>query len=312
MPALRCWLLCSSVVISVCLILPGRCPAEEPARAASKEPANEPIDSSPTDDMAKARRDYMLKAMQKYSVVVDGDTTKKATLDSTAMLRWSNPLGDVDDGLMSIYSTGPLERPAMITHFYLHGKALNGLEMMEFADIHPGQIELFRGPQQVWSPASRYSKFEVLPDGPRPSDSAALRLTQIKQMANRFEIIDGFRETNSEPKPYVLRMMSRPTYRYGKPDSEIIDGALFTFVVSTDPEACLLIEIHRKGEETTWQYTIIPMTIYSLDASLDGRPVWKKPEAMIFGNPTAAHYIASYRRDPGEPALKTLAPTPKP
>jgi hypothetical protein len=130
-------------------------------------------------------------------------------------------------------------------------------------------------------------------------------------MAARFEIIDGFRETKSEPKPVVLRMMSRPTYRYGKPDGEIVDGALFTFVVSTDPEACLAIEIHRKDGASTWEYAVFPMTIYSLDAKLDGKTVWTKPEAMVFGNPAAPHFISPYRRDPGEPPLKSLAPVPK-
>lgn len=273
--------------------------------------AREPEDSSPKDAMAKARQEYMLKAMQKYTVVMDDDENKKATLDAKTMLRWSNPLGDVDDGLMSVYSTGPNERPAMIAHFYLHGAALNGLEMQEFADIHPGKVELFRGQRKIWSPESRYSKFEKLRDGPKPSDNAALRLAQMKTMAARFEIIDGFRETNSEPKPHVLRMMSRPTCRYGKPEGEIIDGVLFTFVVSTDPEACLAIEIHKVDGVTTWQYAIFPMTIYSLDARLDGKLVWTKPEAMVFGNPTAPHYISQYTRNPGEQPLKNLVPAPK-
>ncbi len=270
----------------------------------------EPEDSSPKDELAKKRQEHILKAMQKYEVVVDGDADKKATLDSKALLRWSNPTSDVADGLMSVYSTGPTERPAMIAHIYVHGAGLNGLAMMEFADVHPGQVELFRGKQKVWSPRSRYSKFETLPDGPKPSDNAALRLSQMKKMAARFEIIDGFHDKDSKPQPQVLRMMSRPTYRYGKPDGEIIDGALFTFVVATDPEACLLIEIHRKGDVTTWEYMVLPMTIYSLDAKLDGKPVWTKPEAMVFGDPTAPHYISPYNGDAGEAPFRS--PLPKP
>jgi hypothetical protein len=278
-------------------------------RTAEDPPAREPEDSAPKDDLAKERQKYILRAMKKYEVVVDEDHDKRATLAETALLRWSNPLGDVDDGLMSVYSLGPKERPSMIAHFYLHGPALNGLEMQEFADIHPGKVELFRGERKVWSPATRYSKFETLPGAPKPSDNPAVRLSQIKTMAARFEIIDGFRETNRQPRPYVLRMMSRPTYRYGRPDVEILDGAMFTYVVSTDPEACLLIEIRRKDNVTSWHYMIAPMTIYSLDAKLDGKNVWTKPEAFVFGDSTAPHYISSYHGDPGEEPLKTLAPS---
>lgn len=292
------------VFLALALFATASIPAQDPPA----KPAEDAEDSAPKDELAKKRQEYILRAMKKYEVVVDGDHHKKATLEGKALLRWSNPLGDVDDGLMSVYTRSPEERPAMIAHFYLHGAALNGLEMQEFADVHPGKVELFRGERKVWSPATRYSKFEPLSDAPKPSDNAALRLAQIKKMAARFEIIDGFRETNREPRPYVLRMLSRPTYRYGKADSEILDGAMFTFVVSTDPEACLVIEIHRKGDVTTWEYAIFPMTIYSLDAKLDGRVVWTKPEAFVFGNPTAPHYISSYHGDPGEDPLKTLAP----
>jgi hypothetical protein len=282
--------------------------ADRPATSAA-----DPEDSGPKDENAEARQNYILKAMKKYEVILDEDENKRATLNDKVLLRWSNPLGDVDDGLMSVYSTGPNARPAMIAHLYFHGPALNGLEMQEFADIHPGKVELRRGTREIWSPASRYSKFRELPDAPKPSDNAALRLSQIKKMADRFQIVDGFRETNREPTPHVLRMLSRPTCRYGSPEQEILDGALFTFVVSTDPEACLLIEIHRgKDDVARWQYMVVPMTIFSLDARLDGQSVWTKPEAMVFGDSTGPHYISVYSADPGEPPLKTLAPRAKP
>ena len=300
---IRCAFLKLLLSFAVILTMTANARAVDPPGKEVKEPE----DASPTDELAKKRQEVILKAMQKYEVVMDGNTEKRATLDKKALLRWSNPTSDVADGLMSVYSSDPAERPAMIAHIYVHG---SGQAVQEFADVHPGQVELFRGPQKVWSPASRYSKFEKLPGGPKPAENPALRLSQMKNMAARFEIIDGFHDKDSKPQPQVLRMMSRPTYRYGKPDGEIIDGALFTFVVATDPEACLLIEIHRNGDATHWEYSLLPMTIYSLDAKLDAKPVWTKPEAMVFGDPTAPHYISSYRPDPGEPQFKSLLPKP--
>jgi hypothetical protein len=293
------------------LLLPGPVArsAEPPATAAQSRDAD---DSAPNDEQAKARQQYILKAMEKYTVVLDGDPSRTAKLDASAMLRWSNPLGDVADGLMSVYTTGTNERPAVISHIYVHGPALNGLEMQEFADVHPGEVELHRGQRKVWSPAERYSRFVALGDGPKPSENPALRFAQIKKVAARFEIIDGFRGTNNKVEPQQLRMLARPTYRYGKPEGPIIDGAVFTFVVATDPEACLLVEIHRNVDATTWQYAVVPMTIYSLDAKLDGTTVWKKPEASVFGNPTAPHYISSYRGDPGEASIRALVPSLNP
>ena len=235
-----------------------------------------------------------------------------ATLDPKVMMRWSNPVGDVVDGLLTVYSTGPTARPAMIAHFHVHGSGLNGLEMHEFAEVHPGTVELYRRERKIWSPRERYGKFQPLPDAPVPSSKAPLRLAQIKSMAQRFEVIDGFRAPNSEPQPQALRMMARPTCRYGKDDEELVDGALFTYVLATDPEACLLIEIHRTGKTYAWEYMFCPMTIYSLDVKLDGKQVWNKPEAMVFNNPTAPHYIAGYRGDPGEDSMRSLLPKAKP
>lgn len=286
--------------LQVCL------PADPPA-----ENKQDVDDSAPKDELADARKAYMLKAMKKFRVVMDNDEAKTATLDERALMRWSNPLGDVADGLLAVYTTAPADRPAMIAHLYIHGPGLNGLEMHEFADLYPGKVTLFRGKRQVWSPQERYSEFRELPDAPKPSENPALCLTQLKNMAARFEIIDGFRSTNGTPEPQSLRMLSRPSYRYGKADGELVDGAIFTYVVATDPEACLLIEIHRKNDKPVWMYGVFPLTIYSLDAKLDGTSVWTKPEAMVFGNPTAPHYIAGYSPDPGEPSSAKLQPTPK-
>lgn len=282
--------------------------ADEPVKARSAEIE----DTAPKDELSEARLKYMIKAMQKYTIVLDQDEAKPATLDPKAQMRWSNPVGDVIDGLLTVYSTGPTERPAAIAHFHIHGPALNGMELNEFADVHQGKVQLMRGKRQVWSPAERYSQFKVLPDAPKPNDSAPLRLAQMKDMAARFEVIDGFRAPNSEPQPQPLRMQSRPIYRYGKPDGEIVDGALFTYVLATDPEACLLIEIHRKGTEYSWEYIFVPLTIYSLDAKLDGMSVWKKPEQDKSWYPNAPHFMARYDADPGEPTHKSLTPLPKP
>jgi hypothetical protein len=278
------------------------------AQDATSKQTMDPEDSTPKDEHSKARRDLMVQALQKYSVILDGNADQPATLESSTLLRYSNPLGDVADGVLSVYSTGPGERPAALANMYVHGALLNGLAMHCFADIHQGKVEVIRAERSVWSPGTRYSKFSTLPDGPDPSDNPALRLSQIKNMAARFEIIDGFREPNSEPSPHVLRMMSRPTHRYGKPDGEIIDGALFTYVVTTDPEACLLIEIHRKGDVISWEYMVLPMTIYSLEAKLDGNTVWTKPEAIVFGDPVAPFYTSSYGGDPGETTFRSLLP----
>ncbi len=89
-----------------------------------------------------------------------------------------------------------------------------------------------------------------------------------------------------------------------------VEHAARMFSLLSDPEACPLIEIHRQGDVTSWEYMVLPMTIYSLEAKLDGKSVWTKPEAMVFGDPTAPHYISTYQHDQGEAPFKSFLPTP--
>ena len=279
------------------------------AQDAEGPAADDVEDTAPKDELSGARLEYMLTAMEKYTVILDGEDSEPATLDREALMRWSNPLGDVMDGLLTVYRTSPGARPAIIAHFHVHGMKSNWLEMHEFSGVHPGALELRRGRRSVWVPEDRYGSFQELEGAPEPSMRAALRLSQMKRMAERFEVFDAFREPNSQPVRQPLRMMSRPIYRYGsEEDGEILDGVLFTWVLTTDPEASLLVEIHRSDEGYTWKYAFFPMSIYTLDAELDGETVWTKPEAFVFSNPTAPHYPARYRGDPGESRIRTLFP----
>lgn len=45
----------------------------------------------------------MVQALEKYSVILNGKADKPATLDSSTLLRYSNPLGDVADGVLSVF-----------------------------------------------------------------------------------------------------------------------------------------------------------------------------------------------------------------
>ena len=80
------------------------------------------------------------------------------------------------------------------------------------------------------------------------------------------------------------------------------------FVLGTNPEANLLVEIYQKGGTPTWRYALFPMTIYSLEAKLDNKTVWNKPEALIFNNFSHPHFAGPYRGDSGGVNIKSLLP----
>jgi hypothetical protein len=72
----------------------------------------------------------------------------------------------------------------------------------------------------------------------------------------------------------VLRLLPTPICRYGKAGGTPDDGALFAFVLGTDPESFLFIEARPARSGLEWQYAFAPMTCWALKAEHKGRSVW--------------------------------------
>ena len=72
----------------------------------------------------------------------------------------------------------------------------------------------------------------------------------------------------------ALRLLPKPIDRYGKAGGIPEDGALFAFVLGTDPESFLFIEARPGAKGLEWQYAFAPMTCWALKAEHKGRPVW--------------------------------------
>jgi hypothetical protein len=75
----------------------------------------------------------------------------------------------------------------------------------------------------------------------------------------------------------ALRLLPTPISRYGKAGGTPEDGALFAFVLGTDPEAFLFIEARNGASALEWQFAFAPMTCWALKAEHKGRSVWSLP-----------------------------------
>jgi hypothetical protein len=56
-----------------------------------------------------------------------------------------------------------------------------------------------------------------------------------------------------------LRRLTQPIYRYQSTTSELVDGAMFAFVLGTDPELFLLLEARGSGSASRWQFGLARM-----------------------------------------------------
>src|SRR5262249_22945159 len=111
-----------------------------------------------------------------------------------------------------------------------------------------------------------------------------------------FSVIDYFR---SKTVTQDLRLLPQPVYRYSEAGT-ILDGAVFIFVMGTDPECCLLVEAYRDNKGSRYRYAFAPMSIYRLEARYKDSSVGAIEPRSPAGNQSRVYYAGGYTPEPGE------------
>lgn len=251
----------------------------------------ESADAASAQERASARLDFMRKSVTLYEPTwADGATGAKPNADTSGaqktraqptleiepLLRWTDLKAEGDGTLFLWTSAG---RPVAIAQMFSVEGGRRWLH--EFQSLSPHLFSFLRDGRSVWSPQAAGIEFMPLPDAPPPAKTAAQRLAQMHSMARLFEASDDY---GNRDNLWQLRLLSRPVYRYPKADTEakegqaeVIDGAVFAFVVGTDPEMLLLFEARRDDDGYAWHYALAPMTSFALKASRSGKQVWSCP-----------------------------------
>jgi hypothetical protein len=123
----------------------------------------------------------------------------------------------------------------------------------------------------VWSPKGGGLVAQRL-DGPAPASSKVQRLTQMRKLAARFAVT--YYDWNMND-PRELRLLTQPLHRFESETHKILDGALFAFVTTNDPEMFVLFEATTEhGPESQWQFTLARMSSLPQKVRLDGKEIW--------------------------------------
>ena len=88
----------------------------------------------------------------------------------------------------------------------------------------------------------------------------------------------------------TLRLLTKPLYRYEPKDSALRDGALFTFVLGTDPEFFLLLEARETPRGARWQYALARMNDDALQVTFKGKAIWKVDKVKRRRDPRAVYF----------------------
>lgn len=223
------------------------------------------------DTEAAQRLDFMKKSVTVYEAMPQsqsGRQPKPFTVQPEPLLRWTNPVSNSPDGALFLWldETG---RPAIAAQAFIAANTKD-LWLHEFQSLALAPFTVRRDGAVVWSPAKAGVTMNPLADAPPPATSKVLRLSQMRELAKRFEATDDFQGGSR----WELRLLTTPLHRYGGDNQSIADGALFAFAHGTDPEVLLLLEAHRRDSGLEWSYGLAPMTGYALQVKDHGEFVW--------------------------------------
>jgi hypothetical protein len=217
----------------------------------------------------------MIATAESYSFVHDKDSRSPLRLQKAPAFRMGKqPADNVMEGAIFFW-TGADGRPEAAAQIFAiqNSEFPEGLWIHEFISFSPLPFHGVRDGSPSWSPRSPGVKFLPVPGAPMPAESASQRTRQMKALAQGFHASDNFKDKNW----VELRLLPTPIARYGKPGSPVADGALFSFVTGTDPEAFLFLEARPGQGGLRWEYAFAPMTCYELKGSHKGKTVWTIP-----------------------------------
>lgn len=239
-------------------------------------------------EAAAARLEYMKQSAAVYDVLREAEKKTPLKLLPDPVLRWNNPVSSVPDRTLFVW-TGPDGRPELAAQVFIAAGSKD-LWLHEFQSLSLDTFSVMRDGVSRWHPRKPGMELKIVEDASPPAETPVQRLAQMRTIAKDFAASDDF-EGKSR---WELRLLSNPLARYGKPGSDILDGALFVFGHGTDPEVFLALEARSSKGKERWHYGLAGMTAYALKASYKGEAVWNRPEQKPPFDPSAPYYIFKY------------------
>jgi hypothetical protein len=251
-----------AIVLSAALWWMPAVAADEPTKQAAE---NEPKQEEKT----KVEKDID-RSFDRYKVFVEGDPKPLTVL---SVLTWNNPLAGGTGKYRTVLFLQDGQPKSVCCTW---GSSSNRL-YHEFGSLTRSGLRGELDGKGSWEMAASSLKFRPVPDSDEPVADRRRRLLQMKKLIRRFGAIET-KSRQGKPTREQLRLLPTPLYRYEKESDLIVDGAVFCFVHTTDPEALVVLEAVRSGETTRWEYAFVRRTTLPVIGQLDEETVWSTDE----------------------------------
>ncbi len=235
-------------------------------------------DDKPSEGAKAARKAQRLQAMQEIAdeitvEILGGQHAAKVDLGEHARFRFTTPEINVHDA--TVWLWGARGRPMALLTLSAGwaDKDKPGIWSYELTSLAPWKLQVTSKDDWRWTPDEAGLDFKPIPGAPKPSENAARRLRQMKELARRFDACGMYGESGD--RLAELRILPTPIHRYADEVAGVRDGTLFFFASATNPEALLAIELSGDDpDEPIWQYAINRVSAAELRARLDEKEVW--------------------------------------
>jgi hypothetical protein len=235
--------------------------------------------SSP--DEAARSFERLKQAAAGYRIVVNSDAGRPRDLVviPEPVLRWTNPLRRTFAGATFVWVRDG--RPEVVGSFFRYTEDGKAVEDDEFQSLATTSVTAIRSDQQVWAPRAAGIVLAPVPGAPKPAATLLERLRQMHALASEFH---AYIDTDKDQTE--LRLLPKPLYRYRTNRPDLLDGALFAFVLTTDPEVLLVIEARPVNGAVAWHYGFARMSMINLRGRHKDRDVWRVSWAYALQDPS--------------------------
>lgn len=246
------------------------------------------LPASAQSDDEKARAVETLESGKqeaaRYTVNSEPKRDKPFDLKPDSLLRWQNTVNKSVHGNIFIWTNkGRPELVASIMRFF-SPRVSFGAEFQSLA-LTPLTVE--KDGKVVWTPREPGIVLKPFDESSEPSESKPQRLRQMRQLAQLFTAdLEDYDRDN-----YRLRLMPQPLYRYESTDPEVLDGALFSYTYTTDPDLLVVIEARKSNDRFQWMFGLARMNVGEVKVTYRDRQVFHAKRLETYSHPTGSYTI---------------------
>jgi hypothetical protein len=223
----------------------------------------------------------LTKTVENYSISMDDDQERPLDLQKKPVLHYSDTISPVTDGLVFVWTKAGRPEAVMALHPGSQGYTwieFKSLSLSPLVATHQGRVE--------WTPRTAGVDFQPLDDAAAPDATEGKRLTQMRSMLRPFTASVWDNVNGTQP----LRLLPQPLLRYAQPERGILDGALFAFVLSTNPELLLVVEAQTMDDKPRWMYSIARFTGRQTELRFQDQQIWTSTGLPSTKNPSATFF----------------------